>query len=91
LPSAANNSRSNIAIFFYREVQPHQYTDKFMKLTTDIVDAGVNNYGGGHVFPKIYIDKGNAGRKFATGVSNAVGDFLAVSTTPEVNKKFPGP
>jgi hypothetical protein len=70
--------------FKNREVHQHQCTGKFMKLTTDIIDAGVNNYGG-DVFPNIYIDRGNTGSKFATGVNNAGGKLPPASTTPAVN------
>jgi hypothetical protein len=40
---------------------------------------------GGHIFPEIYIDRGDNGSKFATSASNASGKLSPVSVTPAVN------
>jgi hypothetical protein len=41
-----------------------------------------------HDFSKVYIDRGKTGSKYSTGVNNAGGYFLTMSTTPVVNNKI---
>ncbi len=45
---------------------------------------GVRNTGG-HIFPESYIDRGDAGGKFASGVSDSGGNFVASVIDKVVN------